>query len=123
MSVFAQRMGGDAERIVILPGSTPVDELGDIAPGAPAERPAWAIVAPRGNGQSAAELDERSRSGVIVGLSLFILDADNGGERVPLTYRDRVRWPADGTDVYEVEGEPGAWPGYGLEVALRRVSS
>lgn len=65
------------------------------------------------------ELHAPGRDGVVVGLTLYSLDAN-----ADITYRDRIQY---GGTLYEVEGEPGRWSSpysgfpHGLTVALRRV--
>lgn len=73
-----------------------------------------AFVAPR----TTEDIDDRGRTGVIVGLTLFApYDTD-------LTYADQI--DVDGV-VYDIEGEPGRWRNpftdwkAGIQVALSRA--
>lgn len=91
-----------------------VDEYNNPTPGEPARfELEGAFVAPR----KSDALSNDGRSGVVVGLTLFLPYGTD------LVYTDQVE--VDGT-VYEVAGEPGSWlqphTGWeaGMEVALER---
>ena len=109
----------NGETITRLRSTFVVDEMGDLVPtGVPDELaiPGCAV-GPR----SSADLTEPARQGVIVGLSVYVLDPE--ADINPLT--DQIRYRGD---LYDIDGDVGRWqspfagPGVaGLEFALRRA--
>lgn len=92
----------------------PADRYGDPNPAALTRTLIdGAFVAPRTSG----DIEDRGRSGVVVGLTLF---APHGTD---LVHTDKVE--VDGT-VYDLDGDPGSWlqphTGWaaGIEAALKR---
>lgn len=101
------------KRIRQSPGGT--DQYGDPIPGTTTVTAMpEAFVAPR----TTEDVDDRGRTGVIVGLTLFAPYSTD------LTYTDQIE--VDGV-LYDIEGEPGRWKNpftgweAGIQAALTRA--